>query len=186
MAQATDLGHLGDLVTRVPFRMMTLLRSAALALVFVTLAGCNRATPLANGAESADTLARAVLEAATRNDRAALDRLALNEREFREHVWPELPAARPERNLPFSYVWGDLYQKSRLSRSRTLPQVQGKQYTFNGLRFGEVTKYPSYVVHRDSVFQVTDSAGQTTTIRVAGSFIEKDGVWKVFSYVVDE
>jgi hypothetical protein len=165
---------------------MLCLRRPVLALAFSALVGCNRPAPLSDGAPSADALARAVLEAATTNDRPALDRLALSEREFREHVWPELPAARPERNLPFSYVWGDLHQKSRLSLSRTLPQMTDRQYALKGVTFGEVTKYPSYVVHRGSVFQVTDSTGAATTIRVAGSFLAKDGVWKVFSYVVDD
>ena len=29
-------------------------------------------------------------------------------------------------------------------------------------------------------------SGGSSELRVCGSFIEKDGVWKVFSYVVDE
>ncbi len=57
----------------------------------------------------------------------ALRDLALNEIEFREQVWPELPAARPERNLPFSYVWGDLRQKSDANLERTLARHGGRR-----------------------------------------------------------
>ena len=76
--------------------------------------------PLANTSASPEALAAAVLDALARGDRARLDALALTEQEFRDHVWPDLPAARPERNLPFSYVWGDLHQKSNLSLAQTL------------------------------------------------------------------
>ena len=59
----------------------------------------------------------------SRRDRARLDALALSEQEFRDHVWPDLPAARPERNLPFSYVWGDLHQKSNISLARDAARI---------------------------------------------------------------
>jgi hypothetical protein len=148
-------------------------------------ASCSRIPPLANVAESADSLATAVLEALSRRDRARLDALALSELEFRDHVWPDLPAARPERNLPFSYVWGDLHQKSNISLAETLATHGGKRYTLRRLTFGGMTTYGHYTVHRDASFAVVDASGETETIRVCGSFLEKDGLWKVFSYVVD-
>jgi hypothetical protein len=134
-----------------------------------------------------EALAAAVLDAVARNDTAALDALALNEQEFREHVWPELPASRPERNLPFSYVWGDLHQKSRESMRRTLAQYGGRRFRLAAVRFaGETTQYPSYTVRRDTVIQVVPDTGAPTDLRLFGSSIEKDGGWRVFSYVVDE
>jgi hypothetical protein len=33
---------------------------------------------------------------------------------------------------------------------------------------------------------VVDEAGAESRVRLCGSFLEKDGVWKVFSYVTDE
>ena len=101
-------------------------------------------------------------------------------------MWPDLPAARPERNLPFSYVWGDLHQKSNLSLARTLMAQHGKRHTLQRVTFAGTTKYASYVVHRDAKFVVIDPSGVSTELRVCGSFIEKDGGWKVFSYVVDD
>jgi hypothetical protein len=131
-------------------------------------------------------LARRVLEAIELNDRDGLQALALSEQEFRDHVWPELPAARPERNLPFSYVWGDLRQKSDLALRRTLAQHGGRHYDFIAVRSaGETTRYQTYAVHRETVLTVRDSDGTELTLRLFGSSIEKDGAWKVFSYVVD-
>ncbi len=152
----------------------------------VGVLGCTAASPLEGPHRSADVLATAVLEALARTDRTALEGLALSEQEFRDHVWPDLPSARPERNLPFSYVWGDLHQKSRVGLAKTLTQHGGKRYILKGTRFEGQTRYAHYLVHRDSTFDIVDARGAALSLRVAGSFLEKDGVWKVFSYVVDD
>jgi hypothetical protein len=102
-------------------------------------------------------------------------------------VWPELPAARPERNLPFSYVWGDLHQKSESFLAQTVEAHGGRRYTLVGVRFaGESTTYPSYAVHRDTIVRARDESGREVDLRVFGSSVLKDGSWKVFSYVVND
>lgn len=145
---------------------------------------CDRTPPLTNGLGSADELAGAVLDALARNDRARLEQLALSEQEFRDHVWPDLPASRPERNLPFSYVWGDLHQKSLLSLSTVLGEHGGKRYQLKRVSFGgEESRYGRARVRREAVFHVMDPSGNEIELRVCGSLVEHDGVWKVFSYV---
>ena len=142
--------------------------------------------PLANTSASADDVAVAVFDALAREDRAALEALALSETEFRDHVWPQLPAARPERNLPFSYVWGDLRQKSAGALSNTLGRVGGQRFDLVGVTFSGQTDYDTFTVHREAMFRVRASTRDQNDLRVIGSMIEKDGAWKVFSYVVDE
>jgi hypothetical protein len=152
----------------------------------MTIAACSRVPPLADAHPSAASLASAVLDALARGDRTALEALALSETEFRDHVWPRLPAARPERNLPFSYVWGDLRQKSGQELDGIMAREGGKQYQLVDVRFAGETDYGSYRVHRESTFRVRDADDVETDIRVCGSMIEQTGAWKVFSYVVDE
>jgi len=147
--------------------------------------GCSRVPPLADTAGSSEALATAVLDALARGDRPRLDAIALTEREFRDHVWPDLPASRPERNLPFSYVWGDLHQKSRVGLSKTIATHGGKRHELRRVTFAGKTQYGHYTVHREATFEVVDDSGVAETLRVCGSFVEKDGAWKVFSYVVD-
>ncbi|MCC6989562.1 MAG: hypothetical protein IT181_11225 [Acidobacteria bacterium] len=156
-------------------------------LLAASLLGCGpRVPPLADTSASADILARALLAALAAGDRPTLERLALSESEFRDHVWPQLPAARPERNLPYSYVWGDLHQKSDASLSNTLAARRGHAAELVRVRFGDVTRYPTYAVHRDAVLVVRGALGTTEELRVCGSFLEQDGRWKVFSYVTDD
>jgi hypothetical protein len=160
--------------------------TAAAATMLVS--GCGSSTPLlSNTYPAPEALAAAVVDAVERRDAQALRSLALSEQEFREHVWPELPSARPERNLPFSYVWGDLRQKSEASLALTLTRHGGRKYTVVAVRnAGDTTRYPSYSVHRDTVLRIRDEAGAPADVRLFGSMIQKDGGWKVFSYVVDE
>lgn len=131
-------------------------------------------------------MAAAVLDALAAGDAERLRALALSEQEFRDYVWPALPAARPERNLPFSYVWGDLLQKSEQSLAQTLAHHRGRRYTFVSYRHdGETTRYPASTVRRKTVVTVQDSTGAIADLRLFGSAIEHDGSWKVFSYVTD-
>jgi hypothetical protein len=155
--------------------------------VGICISACNSAPLLSNTYPSPEALAAAVMSAVERRDTAELRALALDEGEFRQHVWPELPAARPERNLPFSYVWGDLHQKSEASLARTLARHGGRRYTLVSVgSAGETTRYPSYTVSRETVLHVRDESGTEADLRLFGSLIRKDDAWKVFSYVVDD
>ena len=154
---------------------------------FVILACGESRAPLAHSVESPEALARAVLKAIEQRDSDALHALAINRQEFAEHVWQELPAARPERNLSVSYVWGDLNQKSNIMLRETLAAHGGKKYDLVSVRFlGETTRYPSYLVHRESELTVGDTSGHEQNIRLFGSVIEKNKRFKVFSYVVED
>jgi len=148
-------------------------------------AGCTAKPPLANTFNTPEAVAGAVLEAIQRGDRSRLQALALSEDEFKNHVWPDLPAARPERNLPMSYVWGDLQQKSNQQLTATLRNHAGRHYELRAVTFADVTRYSHFRVHRQATFRVREPGGEQTDLRVSGSMIELDGIWKVFSYVVD-
>ena len=163
-------------------RVHTFLLSAVL------VSGCSASSrPLPNSHETAEARSRAVLGALERRDTNALLALALNKEEFEQHVWPELPAARPERNLSVNFVWGDLNQKSSVTLRDTLAARGGKKYEFRSIRFlGETTQYDSYRVHRESELTVKDPDGTERQLRVFGSVIEKSGRYKVFSYVIDD
>ena len=157
-----------------------------LAFICFCAAGCGTVNPLKSTAPSPELVARAILQALVVRDAAALHRIALTEYEFRDHVWPQLPAARPERNLPFSYVWGDLHQKSEQALARILQQHGGRRYDLQRVEFAGRTDYATYRVHREARLHVRDSSGTAREIRLCGSMVEKEGTWKVFSYVVND
>jgi hypothetical protein len=51
--------------------------------------------------------------------------------------------------------------------------------------FSARSDYVTYTVHRDATLRVKAPSGEEG-VRVCGSMIEKDGEWKVFSYVIDD
>jgi hypothetical protein len=145
------------------------------------------AAPLANTFESPDALARAVLEALAQRDAGRLKELQLSEAEFRSHVWPELPASRPERNVPFDYAWGQVTQNSDGSLAETLARYGGRRLRLVKTRFtGDTTSYRSFAVMRESEIVAADENGRELILRLYGSAMVKDGRFKLFSYVVDE
>jgi hypothetical protein len=142
--------------------------------------------PLANTFESPEALARGVLDALAIRDLNRLKSLALSEAEFKTHVWPELPASRPERNVPFEYAWGQMKQRSDGSLSGTVGRYGGRQLRFVRTRFtGETTDYQTFSVMRDSEIVAADEAGREVILRLYGSAMVRNGRYKLFSYVVD-
>jgi hypothetical protein len=161
--------------------------SVLLLAAILIAPGCGvLASPLPGGHASPEALVTALLSRLAMRDVQGLRALAITEEEFREHVWPELPAARPERNLPFSYVWGDLHQKSETSLARTLATHGGRRYAFVAIEYLDgTTPYRSYLVHRQAVVTVRDEAGALRRLRLFGSVLSKGNRLKVFSFVVD-
>lgn len=155
-------------------------------MLLTMAAGCTT-PPIAGTRPSPEALAAAVLAALADGNRNALSTLALTEAEFRRHVWPALPAARPERNLPMAYVWGDLHQKSELGLARILRHHAGVRYTLDAVEFaGDTTDYGRFRIHRRTIVHVRDAAGRPRALRLMGSMLEAGGAWKVFSYVTDD
>jgi hypothetical protein len=171
-------------------------RRLAVAAVLVT-AACSTSAPaeptrataavLSHTFESADALALSLLDALWQHDLARLRALPLSETEFRDHVWPELPTSRPERNVPFDYAWGQMKQHSDGSMQQTIARYGGKRLTLIRTRFtGETTQYASFAVIRESEIIAADDTGRQLVLRLYGSAMVKDGRYKLFSYVVDE
>jgi hypothetical protein len=164
---------------------------ALLAAAVVSFASANasraRPAPLRNTLSSPEAVAAAVIEAIERGDLDRLRALALTEEEFRAHVWPDLPASRPERNVPFDFVWDTLCQNSEAHLRQTVARAGGTPVELRGVRFaGETSTYGEVTVRRDTTLVVSGPDGTERLVRLFGSTIEHDGAWKVFSYVVDD
>lgn len=132
---------------------------------------------------SIQNLAEEVLEAVESNDPEALLRLRINEREFKKYLWPEFPASDPKMNVPFSFAWENLNQKSEKGARRALSQYGGNRYDFESIYFQEKTEtYPSFKLYSKSVLIVKDSEGSLHELQFCGSIVEKNGEYKFLSY----
>lgn len=167
---------------------------AASYLSLIVSGGCSGATgedtvqgeQLMHSSSSAEEISEAVLEALASGDFERLQQLSVTENEFRSLVWPELPSSRPERGLPFEYVWGDLHQKSNNELRRLFARENGKQYELLTVDFeGDSTVYDTFTVHRESKLKVRGPENVESEERFFGSILERDGQYKLFSYIVD-
>jgi hypothetical protein len=162
------------------------MRPFVLVILAVAWGACGP-PPLESTLSTPESLAQEVLNAFALRDEVRLRALAIDAEEFELHVWPSLPAAQPGRNLPWSYVWGDLRQKSDANLQRLLGTYGGRRLLLESIRFaGGTTHYAAYTVHRQAVLRVRENAEALDEVRVFGSAIEQAGRWKVFSYVVDD
>jgi hypothetical protein len=156
-----------------------------LAAALASLSGCGPAPPrFARSFDSPRALAGAVLAALEAGDRDAMESLALSELEFREQVFPEMPAYG---HVPMNYVWGDLRQKSRNELKRILHYHGGRAYEVEDVVFdGGATAYETFVVHRKPRLLVRErSSLERKQLALFGSVIETAGRYKLFSYVVN-
>ncbi len=159
--------------------------ACALAAAF-SLAACARVPTLQNTRETPRAVAEAVIAALDDKNIDALTALAVDEEEFRVLVWPQLPAARPERNLTWQYVWQDLSTKSRYHARARQAAWSARGARVVQVRFdGPVEDHGTYRIHRETVIDLRRPDGQQSTERLFGSMIEQAGRFKVFSYVVD-
>jgi hypothetical protein len=139
-----------------------------LAAFLAVSAGCRPALPHAT--RSIEALAREVLAALASRDAPRLRELALSEAEFRDVIWPELPASRPERNMTVDYVWNDTKVKSEAGLRSVLAEHGGQSFEFIRVEFrGETTQHRSFLVRRDAVTVVRDDSGQEQGLKLSNA-----------------
>ena len=142
--------------------------------------------PLQHTFETPEQLAQGVLERLAARDRAGLAALALSEEEFRTRVWRELPASRPERNVPVGFAWSGLYQRNRAHLAQTFAEHAGRRYELVSVRFrGETTRHASFTVSRKAELTVRDERGDEHRLRLFGSVLSDGARYKLFSYAID-
>ena len=177
-------GRLRSLVTKAAVLLAVVLAGS----VALASRGIWRAAPppLLNTLHSPYAVADAVLSSVQSGNLEPLEALALTEPEFRRYIWPELPVSRPESNTPVEFVWGMLHRNSEAHLRQTLARFNGRRLALKRIEFrGASTMYRHVAVHRDTTLVVDAGDGTEQIVRLFGSMIEKDGRWKVFSYVVD-
>jgi hypothetical protein len=143
------------------------------------------ARPLSFASASPEDLARNVIAAIAADDRRALGAARITEDEFRNYVWPELPASRVP-NVTVEFAWSQASLNNHAGFERVLQNHKGRIYEFVSIRFlGGVTSYKTFKVHNKALLTVRDETGTIREARIFGSMLELDGQYKLFSYVAD-
>jgi hypothetical protein len=166
--------------------MDQLRRSLIVILAGALHAGCGSPPQSAwtGGFASAEGLAGALVHHVRMGDVSALDALALSRDELRTTVWPHLPASRPEVGMDWDYFWRDHAQRSG-GHLRTIAAAHaGRDYELVAVSFAGRAAYGPVTVHREPALDLR-TGGRITRVRLSGSMVERDGRWKLYSFVVD-
>lgn len=135
--------------------------------------------------ESADELAEAILDQILFESQDGLHELRLNRREYDELVWPELPQSRPVTNIRSGQSWAFHEAACRDGIVEAMSLWGGKLLHFSELRFDEgkgFTPFTNFNLYRGIKIHAVTEDGVDAVLRIAPSFIERDGQWKVFLY----
>jgi len=138
---------------------------------------------LQHGLPSQEAVAKKVVQALAGQDLQSLKDLALTKDEFARFVWPELPASNPKTNVPFDFVWNDVYYRSTTRMNALFQQMKGKRLSV--VRTSCRRKVEEYATHKaypDMEIVVKDESGKEGSYPLFGTLIEMDGVYKIYSY----
>lgn len=159
-----------------------------LLLALVVLAGCQSApsaVPLTPSYGSKDAAVTAFLQALAARDKDALAQQVVNQNEFLKHIWPALPASRPDVGMPAERAWADQAQRNAGHMAQLLSEHGGRRYELVAASFdGTATPYGAFTIHPNTRLDIRGDSG-VREIRLFGSMIESGGRWKIYSFVVD-
>ncbi|CAN5882504.1 hypothetical protein BH20GEM1_BH20GEM1_19820 [soil metagenome] len=141
------------------------------------------ALSLEGGAASLHDLLRTVERGLAESDTARLFDLMINEREYRDILFPAFPASHPPINAGFETVWILQYPDSFRGLKRLLERYGGKDVRVLDVRFDHPDQdFVNFVLHQTSRLDVTVDGEAVRTVRLFGSVIQVGDQWKVLTY----
>jgi hypothetical protein len=139
------------------------------------------------GAEgSLEELLRTIERGLAESDTAGLHELAIDEREYREIVFPSFPAAHPPINAPVEVAWMLQASDSYRGLLRILERYGGRDVRVTAIRFDEPDQdFVNFVLHETSRVDVTVDGEPRSNARLFGSVVRIGDQWKVLTYPDD-
>ena len=139
---------------------------------------------LDGAAPSLAELLRTVERALAESDTTRLLGLMIDEREYRDILFPALPASHPPINASFETAWVLQYPDSYRGLGRLLERYGGRDIRVSDVRFDEPDQdFVNFVLHQTSRVDVTvDGRPLESVVRLFGSVIQIGEQWKVLTY----
>ena len=138
---------------------------------------------LEGAAESLDELLRTIERGLAESDTSRLDALMIDEREYREILFPAFPASHPPIGADFETVWILQYPDSYRGLRRLLERYGGRDVRVTAIRFDEPDQdFVNFVLHEISRVDVTVDGEPRPNVRLFGSVVRVGDQWKVLTY----
>jgi hypothetical protein len=138
---------------------------------------------LAQGSGSADETVRQAVAALAANDRAALEKLSIDEAEFRKYIWPRIAAQMSNTNADKYFP---IYKRtSGVGITEANAALAGHKWQVVKVSAEPAPKQSKgYQLFLPPEITLRDDAGQEKTMKLIGGLLAKDGSYKVTTYYV--
>lgn len=138
---------------------------------------------LGGGFDSAEDIARAILEGVRANDPRQLHALRVSNREFARIFWPEFPQSRPATNVQADDAWFFHDASCHDGVSEIISEFGGRDLELIQLQCKKGRlDFSNFDLYDGIVIEAVDSRGERVFIPWATTFAERNGKWKVFLY----
>ncbi|MBD3236378.1 MAG: hypothetical protein GF330_06730 [Candidatus Eisenbacteria bacterium] len=143
---------------------------------------------LTGGFESAAELAEEVLAAAIAGDTDRLTAARVTYEEFEGLLWYEFPQSRPITNIKPEDAFGFLFRECGEGIRHGIQEAAGRDLELTGIGFaspeegGGLAEYTNFNLLQGIQFHTLTPEGDLVVLEFARTFVEKDGVWKVYIY----
>lgn len=141
---------------------------------------------LQGAAGSLDELVRTVERGLVEHDTTRLDALMIDEREYREILYPAFPASRPPINAGFETLWALQYPDSYRGLRKLLERYGGQEIRVTAIRFEAPDQdFVNFVLHETSRVDAVVDGDTLRDLRLFGSVVRVGDQWKVLTYPDD-
>jgi hypothetical protein len=138
--------------------------------------------PFRVGARSLDALGRAVCGALHGDTPDSLLRLCVDEREFRDILWPEFPQSRPATGLRWEDAWPVLWGRLNGGSVSATRELASHVYTLLRVeRTATTRRFRNFRLHEGLVLVVKDEEGREQRFDWIRAVAERRGRFKIYS-----
>jgi len=153
-------------------------------LIAVGLAGA-RHPSLAQTAGKPEEVIRQALPALVANDQPTLNKLTIDQSEFKRYVWPRLAAQMSGSNTSADKYYLTYQKVNQVGISEANTTLAGKKWEVVKVDLeSPQRKGKGFQLYGPPLVTLRDENGQEKTMKLVGGLLERDGAYKVTTYYV--
>jgi len=140
---------------------------------------------MAQSTGTAEDVLRQAVSALAANDQLALNKLSIDQSEFKKYVWPVLAMQMSGSNTSADKYYPTYQKVSQVGITEGNTALAGKTWEVVKVNLGPPQrKSKGFQLFGAPSVTLRDESGQEKTMRLVGGLIERDGAYKVTSYYV--
>ena len=140
---------------------------------------------MAQSTGTAEDLLRQVVSALAANDQPALNKLSVNQSEFKKYVWPKLAFLMSGSNTSSDKYYPTYQKGSQVGITEASTTLAGKKWEVVKVKVEPPQrKGKGFQLFGPPRVTLRDASGQERTIKLVGGLLEREGVYKVTTYYV--